>query len=116
MRITATEADIQAAIIEAFWLKLRIRLDPIDAGGKGFRAASGGRGHSSIPAGFPDLLGAFPPHGTMVSIEVKRPGQKPTKAQTDFLKRRRDEGGIAYWADSVGSALEQFDAQWRMAV
>ena len=37
MNITPLERDIQAAIIEAFWLKLRIRLDPIDAGGKGFR-------------------------------------------------------------------------------
>ncbi len=113
MNITPLERDIQAAIIEAFWLKLRIRLDPIDAGGKGFRGVSGGRGHSSIPAGFPDLLGAFPPHGTMVSIEVKRPGQKPTKAQRDFLERRKTEGGIAFYAWSVDSALEQFDSQWR---
>lgn len=110
MNLVPLESDVQSAIIQAFWFKHRIKLDPIDAGGKGFRKASGGNGHSGIPEDFPDLLGSIPPHGVMLSIEVKRPGNKPTKGQREFLERRRREGGVAFWADSVDSALSQFEA------
>jgi hypothetical protein len=111
MRLRPLELDIQNAIIEAFWLRHRIRLDAIDAGGRGFRRFSGASGISGIPVGFPDLIGAIPPHGRMLCIEVKRPGQKPTDAQHAFLDRRRTEGAIAYWTDSVDSALRQFE-EW----
>jgi hypothetical protein len=115
MRLHLLERDIQAAIIEAFWFKHRIRLDPIDAGGAKMRRGDA-KGQTGIPAGFPDLLGSFPPFGRMLSIEVKRPGEKPTRAQRDFLERRRVEGGIAFWACSVDSALEQFQESLRDVV
>jgi hypothetical protein len=105
MRLHPLEREIQAAIIQAFWYRYRIILDPIDAGAAGMRRGAAGPCHSGIPVGFPDLLGAIPPNGTMLSIEVKRPGQKPTKAQRDFLERRRAEGGIAFWTTSVDSAI-----------
>ena len=107
MRLQPLESDIQTAIIQAFWFKHRIQLDAIDAGGARMRRG-GTKGHTGIPTGFPDLLGSFPPHGRMISIEVKRPGKKPTRAQVDFMERRRVEGGVAFWACSVDSALEQF--------
>ena len=109
MRLQPLEKDIQAAIIQAFWFRHRIHLDAIDAGGKSMRRG-GSDGQTGIPTGFPDLLGCIPPHGVMLSIEVKRPGQKPTRAQLDFMARRQVEGSIAFWADSVDSALEQFAA------
>ena len=110
MRLDPLEKDIQGAIIQAFAMVHRIQLDPIDAGGAKFRS-NGAGGCSGIPRGFPDLLGAFPPHGTLLSIEVKRPGFRPSKDQADFLARRIKEGGIAFWADSVESALDQFASQ-----
>ena len=112
MRLAPLEADIQKAIIDAFFFRYRIILDPIDAGGSKFRR-SGQTGTTGIPKGFPDLLGSIPPHGTMLSIEVKRLGEKPTKVQRDFLERRRAEGGVAFWADSVSSAIAQYDAAMR---
>lgn len=114
MRLQPLESDVQAAIIEAFWLKHRIQLDAIDAGGAGMRRGGSG-GHTGIPTGFPDLLGSFPPLGRMLSIEVKRPGEKPTRAQQDFMERRRVEGGVCFWASSVDSALEQFREALREA-
>lgn len=112
MRLKPKESDIQTAIIEAFWLQHRIRLDAIDAGGKGFRGISGGNGHSGIPKGFPDLLGSIPPNGAMLSIEVKIPGLKPSPEQVAFLERRLAEGGCAFWAISVCDALQKF-SEWK---
>jgi len=108
MRLVPKEADVQLAIIATFWYKYRIQLDPIDAGGKGFRRASGGGGYSGIPEGFPDLLGAIPPSGRMIQIEVKKPRKRPTDAQEQFIHRRVKEGAVAFWADSVESALEKY--------
>lgn len=105
-----TERQVEAAIQEAFRYRHRITLWKIDAGGRGLRRGQSerNRGSTGIPAGFPDLLGLEPVSGRAVFIEVKRPGGKPTAAQRAFLEARRAEGAVAFWADSVDSAIRQF--------
>jgi len=115
MNLQPKESEIQAAIIQAFKVKHRITLIPIDAGGKGFRGASGGRGHSGIPEGFPDLFGVIPGSGVALFIEVKRPGCKPNPKQREFLNWLESQGAVAFWAASVDSALHNYDeaTKWR---
>jgi hypothetical protein len=113
MRLTPLESDIQKAIIDAFKLKHRIDLYPIDAGGKGFRSSAGSKGHSGIPEGFPDLLGFVAPQGRGLLIEVKRPRQKPKPKQVEFMAGLAWLGTITFWADSVTSALDQFEQAMR---
>lgn len=104
------EKLVQKAIVQAFAAQHRIALIHIDSGGAGHRQGQdrGAGGYSGIPAGFPDLLGVIPGSGRAVFIEVKAPGRKPTEAQEQFLAVFRSKGAIAFWADSVDSALEQF--------
>lgn len=111
------EKHIQAAIIQAFELKHRIKLWPIDAGCAGMRLGSpkGQKGHSGIPEGFPDLMGVVPGSGRALFVEVKRPGCKPRANQTAFLAWLASMGAVAFWADSVESALAQFDEAMRRA-
>lgn len=114
MRLKPLEKDVQEAIIQAFWVKYRITLVPVDAGGKGFRKALGGarNGRSGIPTGYPDLIGvAINRGGRFLAIEVKRPGEKvePGSEQDKWLIRIEKDGGIAFWADSVESALDMYD-------
>lgn len=100
------ERDIQRAIQQAFKLKHRLTLWHIDAGQAGMRST--GRQHSEIPTGFPDLLGVTS-GGRAVFIEVKRPGGTFRPGQIAFLESMRNQGAIAFWADSADSALQQFE-------
>jgi len=104
------EKEIQAAIIQAFWFTHRITLWIIDAGSAGMRsgASKGQKGHSGIPAGFPDLLGVIPGDGRALFIEVKRQGEKPRENQAAFLAGLKAKGAVAFWADSVDAALAKF--------
>jgi hypothetical protein len=114
MRISPLEADIQKAIIQAFALVHRIHLIPIDAGAAGMRSnLSKVHAHSNIPEGFPDLLGIIPGSGRTLMIEVKRPGAKPRANQLAFLAWGCEQGAVTFWADSVDSALRQFEEQTR---
>ncbi len=108
-----TERQVESAIQEAFRFRHRITLWKIDAGGRGLRSAGPkvSRGSTGIPAGFPDLLGLEPVSGRAVFIEVKRPGGKPAPHQAAFLALLRGMGAVAFWADSVDSALRQFREQ-----
>lgn len=107
------EKDIQKKIQQAMKLQFGVVMIPIDAGGAGMRhgQAQGCGGWSSTPPGFPDLLGVIPGSGRACFVECKRPGNKPTKAQTAFLAIVKAKGAVAYWADSVESALAQFREQ-----
>jgi len=107
------EKAVQRAIQDAFRLKHRIALIHVDSGAAGMRQGRGAGqgGYSSTPAGFPDLVGVVPPNGRAIYIEVKAPGSKPTNAQVSMLALLVAKGAIAFWADSVVSALAQFEEQ-----
>lgn len=57
-----------------------------------------------VPSGTPDLLACIA--GVMYAIEVKRPGNKPTKLQEHRLKQWRDAGAVAVWVDSVDALAD----------
>ena len=66
-----------------------------------------GRGGHWITLGYPgmaDIVGQLRT-GQVFAIEVKRPGQKPSKLQQEFIDVMNRFGGVAGWADSVDSAL-----------
>jgi len=105
--LVASEFQIQRAIQDAFRLKFQIALVHPDPGAG--RVNGGGR-FSALPAGYPDLVGIVPPTGRFLAIEVKAAGKVPTEAQVMMLDMMRAKGAIAFWADSVASALAQFEA------
>ncbi len=109
-RTSSPEKAVQRAIQDAFRLRYRIALVHVDSGAAGMRKGQGAGmgGHSATPAGFPDLVGVVPPSGRAVYIEVKAPGNVPTAAQTQMLAMLASKGALAFWADSVDSALAQF--------
>ena len=60
--------------------------------------------------GIPDILACF--HGRFVGIEVKMPGERPSKAQLYQLNKIRMAGGIglvAYSLEEVKLALLELD-------
>ena len=107
------ERDVEDAIRKTFRLKYEILLYKTDAGDASWRdsgSLEGRRGHSCLPCGFPDLVGcAGPPHGRMIVIECKAPGGKPTANQRHYLELFKKTCAIAFWADSVKSAIEQYE-------
>lgn len=102
------ERDIEKAIQDAFWCKFRVKLWKIDSGCAGMRRGS--VGYSTMPPGFPDLLGVIHPSGRVLAIECKRPGNKPTEQQQAFLDVITKSGGVALWADSVDVAISKFSS------
>ena len=105
------ERLVQRAIQDAFRLHYQVALVHVDSGAAGMRQgqARGAGGYSATPAGFPDLVGVVPPSGRAIYIEVKAPGCKPTELQLRMLAALAAKGAIAFWADSVASALLQFE-------
>lgn len=124
-----TEKGIEQAIVQAFSLSHRIKLEKMDAGGasvqKGVRMAPksllaalglpqalpfGLEAWVGIPPGFPDLM-AVVGENRFLFIEVKKPGGTFREGQKAFLEARRQEGHIAFHARSVDEALEKFQGQ-----
>jgi hypothetical protein len=64
-----------------------------DLGGACFKWVSPGH------AGVPDRV-VIRPGGRVAFVEVKRPGQKPTKLQLHVLEQLRQLGCQAVWVDS----------------
>ena len=50
-------------------------------------------------AGVSDILACV--RGRFVAIEVKRPGQKPSALQVNFINAINSIGGLAFWADNL---------------
>jgi hypothetical protein len=90
------EHDVQTAIIRAFQ-RLGIYVLRINAGSRSHKM----RG---APAGTSDLLVVLR-GGRAAWIEVKKPGEKPTAAQSEFLSARAKDGCITGVARSVVDAL-----------
>ena len=56
-------------------------------------------------AGVPDIIACL--KGKFIGIEVKRPGEKPTKIQESYIKTINDIGGLAFWADNLDDVKEK---------
>lgn len=50
-------------------------------------------------AGVSDILACI--RGRFVAIEVKKPGNKPSALQDNFIKAINSIGGFAFWADNL---------------
>lgn len=57
-------------------------------------------------AGVSDIIGVLP-GGSMLAVECKRKGQKPTPSQAVFLAQVRAAGGVGIVVDSLDSLVEQ---------
>lgn len=60
--------------------------------------------------GIPDLYATHAAWGVAAWIEVKRPGEKPTKAQREWHERTRAAGPPVLVVTSAADALRQFGA------
>ena len=60
-------------------------------------------------AGVSDVLAILPPEGRLASIEVKRPGNKPTADQLAWLDQVRQAGGLALVVTSVQDLVDQLE-------
>lgn len=56
--------------------------------------------------GLSDIIGLLPPKGRFLAIEVKRPGQRPTDKQAEFIDEVNRNGGLAFVATSVKDVEE----------
>lgn len=63
---------------------------------------------SASRAGIPDIISCSPA-GKFWAIEVKKPGEKPTKLQLYNIKEFAHRGAIAFWCDSYADFLEKFN-------
>ena len=60
-------------------------------------------------SGYSDILACKPPHGRFWSIEVKKPGERPSRIQYYRLSQLRKRGAIAFWCDSYDMFLVEFN-------
>ena len=60
-------------------------------------------GGPTMMAGLPDLIGVW--HGRFIAVEVKMPGNGPSKIQERVMDRIRQAGGRVVVAHSVAEAL-----------
>lgn len=104
------ERDIQAAVLSYLQHDRRVAL----AGriNSGAHVAGEGRDRRFIRyhtlRGCPDILGMLR-GGTLLAVEVKRPGQHPTEDQAAFLERVREAGGCAAVVRSIEDARRALD-------
>jgi len=64
------------------------------------------KGGCVIKIGYPgmsDIIGQMR-DGRLLAIEVKQPGQKPSKVQIDFIETVKRNNGLAGWATSMEEA------------
>lgn len=54
--------------------------------------------------GMSDILGMLN-NGRTLSIETKKPGELPTEEQYEYIDLVNSRGGLAFWANSVESAM-----------
>ena len=98
MRITERESDVLAACLQylnlvgVFAWRQNQGAIPLKDGG--YRRFVGLRGVA-------DILGIVPRRGSLLAVEVKRPGQRPRPEQAAFLKRVNALGGVALCVHSV---------------
>jgi hypothetical protein len=103
------EKDIQAAIIEYAWYTFRLKLYRRNTGAMSGTYNGKKRFVRFSEPGQADLWGIEPNTGRHIECEIKRPGQKLTEAQNDWLVECQLRGAIAFMADSI----ESFEVNYR---
>jgi len=98
------ESDIQSAIMCALGQHPRIAWCYVTSTGT-FKGLKGGRPIKIGIPGLPDILFQTV-NGLMGGIEVKKPNEKPTPIQFEFLEMISRNGGISGWATNVKEAIE----------
>jgi hypothetical protein len=62
----------------------------------------------TLTRGVSDIIGCIPKTGRFLAIEVKRPGNKPTAEQQQFIDTINEAGGLASVARSVEEVQKVF--------
>lgn len=96
------ESQIQSAIMDMLTIHPRIAWATVMTTGK---VRHKGYWISMHFPGMADILFQTK-QGRLGAIEVKVPGQAPTREQLAFLSLVESNGGLAGWADSVEAAQE----------
>ena len=115
--MSESETDIQSLMLEALtchpavaWIRrYNSATIPTARGGK-FRRIQCHRAIKGVEYKQLDLMGQMR-DGRLLAIEAKRPGEKPDDEQQKEINYINDNGGIAFWADSVESACTQLNAR-----
>ena len=96
------ESDIQTAVMDMLGFHPKVAWAMVTTSGT-IRGKGGGR---YFHVGFPGLSDILfqTRSGRLGALEIKKPGQLPTKEQLAFLSLVESNGGIAGWADSVEMA------------
>lgn len=103
-----TEKQIQDLMIDYLRLQHKTYVWRQNAGSMFVDSPTGRHGfRASSAKGISDIIGVW--HGIPLAIEVKRPGNKPTELQWEFLKRFQEAGGlsiVAYSLNGLKNALK----------
>lgn len=112
---TPLEHDIQSAILAYLAWDKRIAWAERFNSGAHVATTTDARGQQHrrfIRYAFPgcsDILGQLV-DGRFLAIEVKRPGEKPTQKQSDFLSTVANNNGVAIIARSIDDVKTALDA------
>ena len=103
------ESEIQSQIMDMLKKHPRVVWSMVTTTGKaqiaGYWVTLGFEGLSDILGQVETATGS-----TTLAIEVKRPGEQPTKAQHLFLDKVKMAGGISGWCDSLKGAMDILEA------
>lgn len=97
------ESDIQSDIMIALGEHPLVAWCYVTTTGT-FKGLKGGAKYKIGIPGMPDIMGQLV-NGSVLGIEVKKPGEKPTKEQNDFLIMIANNYGVSGWADCVNDAI-----------
>jgi hypothetical protein len=95
------EKDIQRAILSLLSFR-GIMAWRVNSGAMSAQSSTGKKRFmrfNGMP-GMSDIAGILP-GGQSLFVEVKRPGEKPTDLQANFLALATAQGALAFWADSL---------------
>lgn len=105
------ESEIKKAILQYLNMQLQTFAFPVST--LGIPDAKSRTGFRKNPSkGVADIIGVKgigqPEGGRFFALEVKRPGQKPTEEQYEFLRNVAIAGGYAGVVHSVEDVIEAF--------
>lgn len=105
MKYIASEHDIQQSILNNLPL-LGVKAIRINSGRYSVGEGRNKRMIMGAPAGTPDVIGVHK-SGRMVMIEVKRPGNTPTRIQEMVMDEWREAGAYVFVATSIDDVIRE---------